>query len=72
MSDGKPQFILLKAINGEPLLVNLCAVRTMATIDLAGNDVGVVSFDKDHDVVIGSNVSDFIAAMAAPALPGPA
>lgn len=69
MTNDKPRFVLLKSINGEPILVNLSLVRTVATINLAGDDVGVISFDKDHEVVVGSTVPDVTAAMAKAAVP---
>ena len=59
------QFISLKAINGEPILVNLTAVRTVSSIDLAGVEVGVIGFDKAHEVVVGSNVAEVMEAIAA-------
>jgi hypothetical protein len=59
------QFISLKAINGEPILVNLTAVRTVSSIDLAGVEVGVIGFDKTHEVVVGSNVAEVLEAIAA-------
>ena len=69
MKSDKPRFVLLKAINGEPILVNLSLVRTVATINLAGDDVGVLSFDKEHEVVVGSTVPDVVAALAAAPVP---
>jgi hypothetical protein len=69
MASDKPRFVLLKSINGEPILVNLSLVRTVATINLAGDDVGVISFDKDHEVVVGSTVPDVTTAMAKAAVP---
>lgn len=69
MTNDRPRFVLLKAINGEPILVNLSLIRAVATINLAGDDVGVISFDKDHEVVVGSTVPDVTAAMAAAAVP---
>lgn len=62
------RFITLKAINGEPFLVNLTGVRTISSIDLAGVEMGVIGFDKAHEVVIGSTVSEIIAAIGTPAL----
>ncbi len=59
------QFISLKAINGEPILVNLAAVRTVSSIDLAGVEVGVVAFDKAHEVVVGSTVAEVLEAITA-------
>lgn len=69
MASDKPRFVQLKSINGEPMLVNLALVRTVTTINLAGDDVGVISYDKEHEVVVGSTVSDVIAAMALGAVP---
>lgn len=69
MANDKPRFVQLKSINGEPMLVNLALVRTVTTINLAGDDVGVISYDKEHEVVVGSTVSDVIAAMALGAVP---
>jgi hypothetical protein len=69
MTNDKPRFVLLKSINGDPMLVNLSLVRTFATINLAGDDVGVISFEKDHEVVVGSTVSDVMTAMAADPVP---
>lgn len=69
MASDKPRFVQLKSINGEPMLVNLALVRTVTTINLAGDDVGVISFDKDHEVVVGSTVFDVTAAMAESAVP---
>lgn len=69
MASGKPRFVQLKSINGEPMLVNLALVRTVTTINLAGDDVGVISFDKDHEVVVGSTVIDVTTAMAAASVP---
>lgn len=58
------RFISLKAINGEPILVNLSEVRTVSSIDLAGVEMGVIGFDKAHEVVVSSTVADVIAAIA--------
>ena len=69
MTNDRPRFVLLKSINGEPILVNLSLIRTVATINLAGDDVGVISFDKEHEVVVGSTVPDVMAAMAADPVP---
>jgi hypothetical protein len=69
MTNDRPRFVLLKSINGEPILVNLSLIRTVATINLAGDDVGVISFDKEHEVVVGSTVPDVMAAMAADPIP---
>ena len=69
MTSDKPRFLLLKSINGDPILVNLSMVRTVTTINLAGDDVGVISYDKDHEVVVGSTVPDVMAAMAADPVP---
>lgn len=69
MASDKPRFVQLKSINGEPMLVNLALVRTVTTINLAGDDVGVISFDKEHEVVVGSTVADVTAAMAKSAVP---
>ena len=69
MASDKPRFVQLKSINGEPMLVNLALVRTVTTINLAGDDVGVISYDKEHEVVVGSTVSDVITAMALGAVP---
>lgn len=63
-----PRFVQLKSINGDPILVNLTAVRTVSAITLAGDAVGVIGFDKAHEVVVGSTVEDVIAAMAQPPL----
>jgi hypothetical protein len=62
------RFISLKSINGEPLLVNLSAVRTIGSIDLAGIEMGVIGFDNAHEVVVGSTVSEIIEAIGAPPL----
>jgi hypothetical protein len=64
-----PRFVLLKAINGEPMLVNLAAVRAVTTIDLAGDELGVIAFDENHEVVVGSTVSEVMAAIALPPVP---
>jgi hypothetical protein len=69
MTSGNPRFVLLKAINGEPLMVNISAVRTVATIDLAGDKLGVIGFDDKHEVVVGSTVSEVMAAIAEPPVP---
>ncbi|WP_404338886.1 hypothetical protein AB2M62_07185 [Sphingomonas sp. MMS12-HWE2-04] len=69
MSRGNPHFVRLKSINGEPMLVNISAMRTVTTINLAGDEVGVISFDKEHEIVIGSTVADVINAMAQPRIP---
>lgn len=69
MANDKPRFVMLKSINGDPLLVNLSAIRTVSTINLAGDDVGVVSFDKSHEVVIGSTVEEVVVAMGQPPVP---
>lgn len=69
MTNTKPHFVQLKSINGEPMLVNLPLVRTVTSINLAGDEVGVISFDKSHEIVIGSTVSDVLAAMAEPPVP---
>ena len=59
------KFISLKAINGEPILVNVTAVRTVSSIDLAGVEMGVIGFDKAHEVVVGSTVAEVTAAIEA-------
>jgi hypothetical protein len=59
------KFITLKAINGEPILVNITAVRTVSSIDLAGVEMGVIGFDKSHEVVLGSTVAEVTDAIAA-------
>jgi hypothetical protein len=69
MTTQTPRFVMLKSINGEPLLVNLSEVRTVSSINLAGDEVGVISFDKTHEVVIGSTVQDFLAAIAEAPVP---
>ncbi|WP_240699969.1 hypothetical protein [Sphingomonas gei] len=58
------KFISLKAINGEPILINVTAVRTVSSIDLAGVEMGVIGFDKTHEVVVGSTVAEVIEAIA--------
>jgi len=68
MSDSlttKLRFVMLKSINGEPMLVNIASVRTVSTINLGGEDVGVISFGKDHEVVIGSSVPEVVLAIEA-------
>lgn len=62
---NKLRFVMLKSINGEPMLVNISAVRTVSTINMAGEDVGVISFGKDHEVVIGSSVPEVVQAIEA-------
>jgi hypothetical protein len=59
------KFITLKAINGEPILVNITAVRTVSSIDLAGVEMGVIGFDKTHEVVLGSTVAEVTEAIVA-------
>ena len=59
------KFITLKAINGEPILVNVTAVRTISSIDLAGVEMGVIGFDKTHEVVVGSTVAEVTDAIVA-------
>ena len=39
--------------------------RTVATINMAGADVGVLSFDGAHEVVVGSTVIEVHAAIEA-------
>lgn len=68
MLTEKPRFIELKAINGEPMLVNLATVRSVSAINLAGAEMGVIVFDKDHEVVVGSTVFQVMAAIAGPPL----
>jgi len=63
MTSEVPQFIVLKAINGEPMLVNITSIRTVTTINFAGDEVGVVSFDKAHEVVLGSTVQEIRVAI---------
>jgi hypothetical protein len=58
------KFISLKAINGEPILVNVAAIRTVSSIDLAGVEMGVIGFDKAHEVVLGSTVAEVTAAIS--------
>jgi hypothetical protein len=58
-------FISLKAINGEPILVNVAAIRTVSSIDLAGVEMGIIGFDKSHEVVLGSTVAEVTAAISA-------
>lgn len=62
---NKLRFVMLKSINGEPMLVNIASVRTVTTINMAGEDVGVISFGKDHEVVIGSSVPEVVQAIEA-------
>lgn len=62
----QPRFVMLKSINGDPLLVNLAAVRTVSTIDMAGDHVGVIAFDENHEVVVGSTVAEVVEALARP------
>lgn len=57
------RFVMLKSINGDPMLVNIAAVRTVSTINMAGADVGVLSFDGAHEVVVGSTVTEVLAAV---------
>jgi len=59
------RFVMLKSINGDPILVNIAEVRTVATINMAGDDVGVLSFDGAHEVVVGSTVNEVHAAIEA-------
>ena len=59
------RFVMLKSINGDPILVNIASVRTVATINMAGDDVGVLSFDGAHEVVVGSTVTQVLAAIEA-------
>ncbi|AJP71822.1 hypothetical protein [Sphingomonas hengshuiensis] len=66
MLSEKPRFIELMAINGEPMLVNLASVRSVSAINLAGAEMGVIVFDKDHEVVVGSTVAQVIKAIAGP------
>lgn len=61
--NGKLRFVMLKSINGEPMLVNIASVRTVSTINMDGTDFGVISFGKDHEVVIGSSVPEVLAAI---------
>ena len=63
MISESPQFVMLKAINGEPMLVNITSIRTVTTINFAGDEVGVISFDKAHEVVLGSSVQEIRAAI---------
>ncbi|WP_448664256.1 hypothetical protein ACG3SL_06145 [Sphingomonas sp. CJ20] len=63
------RFISLKSINGEPVLVNVEAVRTVASVDLAGTEMGIISFDKSHELVVSSTVEEVMAALAAAPLP---
>ncbi|MBO9712844.1 hypothetical protein [Sphingomonas sp.] len=57
------RFVMLKSINGDPMLVNISAVRAVSTINMAGDEVGVIAFDKDHELVVGSNVTEVLAAI---------
>jgi hypothetical protein len=59
------RFVMLKSINGDPILVNIAAVRAVATINMAGDDVGVLSFDGAHEIVVGSSVAEVLAAIEA-------
>jgi len=59
------RFVMLKSINGDPMLVNIAEVRTVSTINMAGDDVGVLSFDGTHEVVVGSSVNEVLAAIEA-------
>jgi hypothetical protein len=59
------RFVMLKSINGDPMLVNIAEVRTVSTINMAGDDVGVLSFDGAHEVVVGSSVNEVLAAIEA-------
>lgn len=57
------RFVMLKSINGEPMLVNIAAVRAVSTINMAGDEVSVISFDHEHEVVVGSTVPEVLAAI---------
>ena len=59
------RFVMLKSINGDPILVNIAAVRTGSARSMAGADVGVLSFDGAHEVVVGSTVTEVHAAIEA-------
>ncbi|KTF69797.1 hypothetical protein ACNFJ7_06305 [Sphingomonas sp. HT-1] len=63
--NNRPRFVMLKSINGEPMLVNVSSVRTVSTINMAGADFGVISFGKEHEVVIGSSVPEVVQAIEA-------
>lgn len=63
------RFISLKAINGEPIIINLSEVRTVSSISLAGAEMSVIGFDKSHEVVVGSTVAEIVEAIAGQALP---
>lgn len=65
LMNGKLRFVMLKSINGDPMLVNISSVRTVSTINMAGAEFGVVSFGKDHEVVIGSSVPEVLEAIEA-------
>ena len=59
------RFVMLKSINGDPILVNIAVVRAVTTIKMAGGEVGVLSFDAAHEVVVGSSVNEVLAAIEA-------
>lgn len=59
------QFVMLKSINGDAMLVNIAALRTVSTINMAGDDVGVLCFGHDHEVVVGSTVPEVLTAIEA-------
>ena len=58
-----PQFVTLKSINGDPMLVNIASVRAVSTINMAGSEVGVIAFSADHEVVVGSTVPEVLEAI---------
>ncbi len=58
-----PWFVMLKSINGDPMLVNVASVRAVSTINMAGDEVSVISFGNDHEVVVGSTVPEVLTAI---------
>lgn len=63
--NDKPRFVMLKSINGDPMLVNLHAIRAVSTITMAGDEVSVIAFAGDHEVVVGSTIPEVSAAIEA-------
>ena len=60
-----PTFVMLKSINGEPLLVNISSVRAVSTIAMAEDEVSVISFTETHEIVLGSKVPEVLEAIEA-------
>ncbi|WP_448664810.1 hypothetical protein ACG3SL_09100 [Sphingomonas sp. CJ20] len=67
MATNSSYFLQLQAINGRKVLVNMANARAVSTIDMAGDQVGVVGFDRVHEAVVDETAASIAAALSASA-----